>query len=98
MHELNQPNIITNNTTSSTTTTLEEKNNLLTSQFSGEEVTNLLNARYLRKCLRIIRAPETMPSTILPNGETAERTAHMYVLQGNKKRNQQKRKREAVKT
>jgi hypothetical protein len=48
----------------------------------------------LRKCLRIIRDVRTFPSDILPNGDTAENTAHRYVLQGNEKRNLQKRKRE----
>ena len=42
----------------------------------------------------MIRDIKTLPSTILPNGETAETVAHMYVLTGNKKRNKQKRKRE----
>lgn len=50
--------------------------------------------RNLRKCLRIIRDPHTLPSTILPNGEDAETMAHIYVLQGNKKRNMKKRKRD----
>lgn len=50
--------------------------------------------KHLRKCLRIIRDIHTLPSTILPNGKSAELTAHIYVLSGNKKRNQQKRKRE----
>ena len=35
---------------------------------------------------------DTLPSTILPNGETAEVTAHKHVLKGNKRRNSQKRK------
>lgn len=48
--------------------------------------------RNLRRCLRIIRNIDTLPSTILPNGDTAENTAHFYVLRGNKKRNMQKRK------
>lgn len=48
----------------------------------------------LRRCLRLIRDVNTLPSHILANGDTAENTAHMYVLKGNKKRNMQKRKRD----
>jgi len=57
-------------------------------------VHDALTMQHLRRCLKIIRDPLTEPSTILPNGETAGSTAHRYVLEGNKKRNQQKSKRE----
>ena len=50
----------------------------------------------LRRCLHDIRDPATTPSTILVNGKTAEETAHAYLLQGNRKRNHQKRERERV--
>jgi hypothetical protein len=46
----------------------------------------------LRKCLRHIRDINTMPSTILCNGETAAETAHIYVINSNLKRNQHKKK------
>ena len=54
---------------------------------------NLHKISGLRKCLRHIRDINTMPSTILCNGETAAETAHAYVINSNQKRNYHKKQR-----
>lgn len=54
-----------------------------------------MTSNNIRKCLKIIRVSETCPSTILPNGLTAEKTAFDYVLSGTharKKRKKRKKK------
>ena len=40
----------------------------------------------LRLCLKVIRDVSTLPSTVLPNGQTASETAHQYVLRNKCKR------------
>jgi hypothetical protein len=47
----------------------------------------------LRTSLRSIRDLNVLPSTVLQNNQTAEYIAYIYVLESNKKRNIQKRKR-----
>ncbi len=42
----------------------------------------------LRRCMREIRDIYTLPSTVLPNGETAEQTAFAQVLAAHEKRKQ----------
>ena len=50
--------------------------------------------KQLRRCLRIIRDIRTLPLTLLPNGQTAEATAHEYLMVTNTKRNHKKKLRQ----